>query len=491
MSTVELERSLTAWLEDVESREAPSELLGRTFAVTRVARQRRPAFARVSVAMADVRILPRIDFSPAIAIALLVLLGLLMIGTLVVGSRLFTQHTGWQLLDRAPVDGGYTWVSEVTAGGPGLVALGNTVEPVQTECGREVRGRIWTSANGGGWADQSPAAFADVRMEKIVRAGGKVYALGTTGAACDDGGLPSYATWSSSDGVTWAALADSSALAGSFISSVIDVGGTPLAIGIYQEAEPPDGSGALETRIWATTDTGWALLATLDQVVVGRAAASGDIVLAVGSDLEGKSKLFRSDDGGRTWSTPTLELDEIGAVAAAGGRFLLAGGRFDDELQTVLASDDGLSWSDGESLPHRIVAIWSTGGRFIAAGMSPSGEVECAEWTSGPIATAYMSLEPGETAQAIPTQPEPTGSFCIRGREPGLETWVSDDGLAWRDSAPLPERGNGPPEITVPIPAASYSFAGTADAIVIANPTFGEMLWFSPFGEFVGPDVEE
>jgi hypothetical protein len=487
MSTSSLERSLAAWLDEVEPREAPSELLSRTLAVTRVTDQRRPAIARLNVAVSRARFFPAIEVSPLIAVALLALLVLLLLGAIVVGNRLFTNHTGWRLLDRPPAEGAYTWVSDVSAGGHRLVAVGNTAVPEASECGRDVSGRVWTSPDGAQWTDQTSAAFADVRLEKVVHAGDKSYVIGTTQAACDSHGLPSYATWSSTDGVAWTALADSSALAGSFVTSVVDVGGIPLAIGMYQEAEPPNGSSVLETRVWTATGTGWTLLATLDRAVGGKAVTSGDIILVKATDFEGKSMLLRSEDGGKTWSTPTVGVDDIQAIAAAGGRFLLAGSKPNGDLGSgviTLLSEDGKSWTEGEQRPAPIVDIWSAGGHFIVGELEPPDGQDCAEWTSAPIATAYKSLEPGETVQSGPAQPEPTGSFCIRIREPGFTTAVSEDGLTWRNGARLPERGDQLPEITVPIPGSTYSLAGTEEALVVVNPTFGEMLWFSPFSEF-------
>jgi hypothetical protein len=129
MSTSSLERSLAAWLDEVEPREAPSELLSRTLAVTRVTDQRRPAIARLNVAVSRARFFPAIEVSPLIAVALLALLVLLLLGAIVVGNRLFTNHTGWRLLDRPPAEGAYTWVSDVSAGGHRLVAVGNTAVP--------------------------------------------------------------------------------------------------------------------------------------------------------------------------------------------------------------------------------------------------------------------------------------------------------------------------------------------------------------------------
>jgi hypothetical protein len=488
MTMSSLERSLAMWLEEVEPREAPAYLLTQTFAATRVTRQRQPILARVGVALADARFFPRLELSPLVAIALIALLALLLLGAVIVGGRLLVQHTGWRVLDRVPVDGAYTWVSDVSAGGAGLVAVGNGAVPAASACGRELDGRVWTSANGADWAEQAFAGLADARLEKVVQAGGKVYALGTTGAACDSDGLPTYATWTSADASAWTRLADSSALDGSFVTSVIDAGGVPLAFGMYQQADPPDGSGAFETRIWRATENGWSQLASFDQAAAGRAVASGHIVLATTFDREGKSRLLRSEDGGQTWSETAVDVDAVGALAAVEGRFVLAGYRVENDVDAVsvtLVSEDGRSWSSGGSPPFQVVELWAVGNHFLAGGMDFAGEQGCAERTSAPIPTPYLSLDPGETSPVVPTEPTPSGSFCLRLREPGFVTSVSEDGITWRESARLPDRGNDPPAITVPIPAASYSLAGTRNALVVVNPTFGGTLWVAPFDEFV------
>ena len=117
--------------------------------------------------------------------------------------------------------------------------------------------------------------------------------------------------------------------------------------------------------------------------------------------------------------------------------------------------------------------------------MAPiTSQPDCAEWVSGPAATAYRTLDPGETPTEEASAPAPTASLCLRYREPAYRSWESEDGLTWTAAATLPERGRQLPDITVPIPASSYGLAGTGDAVLVSNPTFGDMVWFSPAGEF-------
>ena len=497
MTTADVERTLAAWLEEVEPHGLPSDLLTRTFSVTRGTSPRRPLIARFSIATADARILPRLDVSPAVGMAVVLLLLALLIGAFIVGSRLFTLSSGWRHLEDASVDGVTTWVSDVAAVGPGLVVIGNTVEEIEGGCGRQLDGRIWTSPDGAAWTDRGREIFADVRLEKLVPAGDRVYALGTTDAACGTGAQPINQSWSSTDAVTWSSVAGASDMDGSFLSVAVDAGGVPIVFGAYQQPMPPDGTGASETRVWTATQTGWIRIATLDNPYVAQAAAIDNVVLASAVDFEGRSRILRSVDGGRTWVEMAVEADDVMALSAADGRFALFGARRSDDGSAVpvllVSEDEGISWSEGPTPPFFVVEAWSVGGRVIAAGQGePIGEPECVESSSAPIGTAYRSLEPGETAEPTGTkEAHPSESFCIRFREPGWQTWQSDDGVVWHEGAGLPDRGRELPEITVPIPNSSYRLIGRSDVFVITNPTFGDMVWLSRADEFAAADEED
>lgn len=494
MSAMDVERSLDTWLEQTEPSMVPADLLSRTFEVTRRTGQRGAYLARLGGGLAEVRARSRIQVSPAAAMAILLLLLALALGALLVGSRLFTRHTSWQALDQTQVEGAATWVTDMATSGPLLVAVGNTAVPAAGECGREMRGRVWASDGGGGWADRGGTTFVNARIEKVGHAGGRFYILATTDAACGQGGPPSYASWSSVDGVQWTSVPGAVALDGSFVGEVIEANGRLLAFGLYQEPSPPDGTGAAEARVWAVTDAGWTQLSTIDQVFVGQAAALGGTVLATAFDFEGSAKLFRSSDGGATWSETPVDLDQFSFVGATRQGFVVTGDqRVNEESKpAVLWSADGSVWTAGTPFADQVVGLWSTGAHLVAATMGPPllGEDDCAEWTSGPRPTAYRSLEPGETPSSETAPPAPLASYCRRIREPGYQAWLSDDSVAWRQAAVLPERGRELPEITVPIPNSNYILTGMGDAVFVANPTFGQMVWFAPLSEFAPPDEQ-
>lgn len=487
MRNQDLDQTLNAWFDDVEPRSAPPQLVGGVLETTRRTAQRRRATARWSAAFADARNWGSVRLSPVAAVVIVALLIVALLAAAAVGTRLLSQAgPGWRTLDRSEVDGGFTWVSHVASGGPGLVAVGSTVVPTDDGCGRAMRGRVWTSAGGTDWADQSVALFDDLRLERIVESGNTLYALGTTGASCSESATPSYATAVSTDGLAWTQLPDSAAFDGSFILTLIDVQGTPFALGIYQDAEPPDGTGRSETRVWRLADNAWEQTATIEGVFLHDAAAVAGVVVATGTDQQGRQSVWRSTDGGSTWSITRTDPYRVAAVESAGGRFIAVGDRgaaAGESEPASLVSDDGVEWRLAVTLTGSVHDMWAGDGGMVALSSANFSD-ECAEWGSpGSVPVAVPTDGTPTALVASPSTPGGSGEVCIRLRQV-TDSWYSSDGVSWHPSTTLPELMGDPPELTQPIPASSYSVAVGSEGVVVTSPTFAGRVWFSPLSDF-------
>lgn len=113
-------------------------------------------------------------------------------------------------------------VRDVTAGGPGVIAVGR-------EGGNAAS---WTSSDGRSWR-QAPTAGAlgGARMLHIVTTSHGFSAIGTV----SDG---SGAAWTSPDGTSWTKLDLGATFAGALISAVGEIGGRTVVFGATQAGKP-------------------------------------------------------------------------------------------------------------------------------------------------------------------------------------------------------------------------------------------------------------
>lgn len=322
MTPTDTERMLGAWFERAEPSREPADMLPAVFAVTHQMKQRRGIVGRFHAAIAEVREMTRINSSPAFVILVLTaLLVAALVGIAIIGGGQ-PRQPGWRVLDRSEVPDTYTWVSQVSAGGPGLVAVGVTSGPADDACDRATRGRIWTSVDGDTWTDVGVDQFPDTRLEAVARAGEMVYAFGSVDASCDVGGNGSFTTWQSTNGATWERIGTSSAFDGSFISTLVEVGGVLLAPGTFQEPEPPDGSGLTQARVWTLSDGAWQQTASIDGVVISSVAAEGPRLVALGYSVPERlsDRRFCRERGRRPQlcSAPTVVLGAVSVRCGAG-----------------------------------------------------------------------------------------------------------------------------------------------------------------------------
>ena len=174
------------------------------------------------------------------------------------------------------------------------------------------------------------------------------------------GGTEGRMAYSTDNGVTWTAVANSpfgSATDGtSSIRSIAYGGGRFIAMGASMAAYSPDGI------IWTA----------LDQYPVSRhVVAYGDGKFVVGGAT---GTMAYSTDNGASWTSITNSIiypGIIGSIAYGDGKFVAGG----EKAGTMAYSTDGVTWNDMANSPfntapsnaHYIYGIAYGGGKFVAA----------------------------------------------------------------------------------------------------------------------------
>jgi hypothetical protein len=180
-------------------------------------------------------------------------------------------------------------VHDVTAGGPGLVAVGGTT--LDLGDGADDReAEVWTSADGNVWerVDTTGSGFSGEgnQLANVVRAGPK----GLIAAGYDTLDDHDAAVWTSADGMTWSQVGDRDVLGGPYdqqIHGLTLVGSGWVAAG-WTHPEEKDKNAA----IWVSEDgMTWERMTDTDASLGGSGsqqveavAASGATIVAVGVD---------------------------------------------------------------------------------------------------------------------------------------------------------------------------------------------------------------
>ncbi|RKS71134.1 hypothetical protein BZB76_5620 [Actinomadura pelletieri DSM 43383] len=320
------------------------------------------------------------------------------VGSTVVAVGGETDPQGARGLFLTSGDGGRTFRSATQQGTDGGVAPSGGVPSavggssrgwVAIGSGTEFSGAVWTSENGTEWRRQ-PDAVGDVfgkgnRVQRIVATDSGYFAIGENsknGQFTDS----APAVWLSGDGRRW-------------------------------EARVGD-------QIGVRVNNG-----TISLV---EAAASGDVILLEGlvtpkSGKQGPYRLvWRSEDGGRTWSTSDVPVPKGSRGLVVGGgepgflavREIKSGGKLYGQAYT---SKDGRSWTAAGALrtsgylrTHRVVG--DTNG-YVAVivrdrDMLLSRSADGAAWKAAGMAESKPGLEITGTAAA-------GGRSVLVGREPG------------------------------------------------------------------------
>lgn len=357
----------------------------------------------------------------------------------------------WQRLDDFPPPGAS--VISITTYAGGFVAVGNV--PSDRRCEDLNDGRIWTSADGHGWAE-ADVDLADVTVTKAVNAGGTIYAFGSEGSwdCPSDRSL----VVSSNDGIGWR-IADMNVGQNEYFYDYTSVGATLLALG-----EAYDSDGRFLGSVWTSTNgVEWDLAPDSPESAfeLEGAVASGDTVVAFDYGAE---PAWVSTDGGSNWITAAYKplYDVYLPKAAAGSeRFVAVGAACcttpNQEFGYAIASTDGVTWHESDpfgfrQVPQGVVALPDS---FVTIGRQSWSSHDGLSWVLGPELPGY------ESDGSVPPTGAATADTVVIIND--RQAWAADMVVLNSASNGQPPRRPEMPEIGVRYPATLWTHCGWPD----------------------------
>ena len=326
----------------------------------------------------------------------------------------------------------------VTAGGPGLVAVGSDGKTAA----------VWTSVDGITWSrvphDEAVLGGGGATLMFSVTAGGPgLVAVGSIFDERDELDESDAAVWTSVDGITWSRVPHDEAVFGGARMSGVTVGGPGLVavgsdvgtdgvgVGIDQDS-PPERDAVVLTSVdgitWSRVPHDEAIFGGVDNQEMMDVTVGGSGLVAVGTDGEGiidnsgnqVAAVWTSVDG-ITWSrVPPEAVPGGGADLAlwsvtAGGPGLVAVG-WDRPHAMVWTSVDGVSWSRvphdeegfGPAIGWGMVSVTATDSGVVAVGDSVWTSVDGITWsrlpddeTNFPTSTGWGVIAAGPGLVAV------------------------------------------------------------------------------------------
>jgi hypothetical protein len=286
---------------------------------------------------------------------------------------------------------------DVTAGGPGLVAVG------ESGPARDFDAAVWTSPDGITWSrvPHNEAIFggeAYQGMSSVTVGGPGLVAVGSDGPHTDR----SAAVWTSPDGVTWTRVPHDEAVFGGGSMHSVTVGGPGLvAVGADGNPQTAIHNAVVWTSpdgiTWSRVPHDEAIFGGETGVWMSSVTAGGPGLVAVGSQWSfgaSTAAVWTSPDG-ITWSrvshNETVFAGAVmGSVIAAGPGLVAVGSAGSDAA--VWASPDGTTWSRaphdeaifGGEANYGISSVTAAGPGLVAVGGSSFGQEDGqgAVWTS-------------------------------------------------------------------------------------------------------------
>ena len=316
------------------------------------------------------------------------------------------------------------WMNSVTAGGPGLVAVGS----VGTEW--DLDAAVWTSADGLTWSrvpnDEAVFGGPSFQWMSSVTAGGPgLVAVGWTGNKWDEDA--DAAVWTSGDGITWSRVPHEESVFGGAEMTGVTAGGP----GLVAVGEVESGGAA----VWTSVDgISWSRVPHDEAVFGGAEEMSGVTVGGPG----------------------------LVAVGSAAGRITVHEGEVDWEpLAAVWTSVDGVTWSrvphdeavfGGANVVQRLSSVTAGGPGLVAVGRENVGGGDDSVGSRAYDAAVWTSVD-GVTWSRVPHEETVfggTGSQAMYGvtmtdaglvavghdggyydTRPNAAVWTSIDGFTW------------------------------------------------------------
>lgn len=378
---------------------------------------------------------------------------------------------GW---GRVPHDdavfGAETAIHDVTGGGPGFVAVGQS----------GMSAAVWVSTDGRSWSrvPDDPDVFSDGVGAQVAAGGAGLVAVGGSG--------PTVLT--SPDGISWTRLDLVEAGFGNAASlGAVTMGESQFVVG-GRKCAP-----ACSVAFWISGDGAAWQEATVDEALEGtnvrQIVPDGSGFVAVGSASGPESSVgavWVSDDGSR-WTRVGASDDVFAAalietVAAAGEGFLAFGSDSslgEDGHPVVWTSPDGVTWSrvllDPDVFQNANVSrVVASGEGFVAVGMDRNGG---ALWLSPDgLDWERVAIEDGDRGFIEAVVADGPGLVAVG------QQWITPDsyvGAVWV----LPPEASAPAETTPLPPGPSATESGWARvAIDPALATDGRFYDIAPAG---------
>jgi hypothetical protein len=285
---------------------------------------------------------------------------------------------------------------DVTAGGPGLVAVGWDGQRILDDT-PDVDAAIWTSVDGVTWSrvPHDEEVFGGAWITSVTVGGPGLVAVGGTDGYWTDGDA---VVWTSVNGITWSRVPHDETIFGGANSQVINdvtIGGPGLvAVGQDGGIGPWDNNPDTNAAVWTSPDgITWSRVPH-DETVFGTGGnpsmlsvtAGGPGLVAVGADYWppelAETPVWTSPDG-ITWTRVPDDVTVRGSMyVSAGGPGLLvavgdavaaAPGGAGVPTPTVWTSVDGITWSRvpatmTQSSVGWVVRVTISGQHFVVVG---------------------------------------------------------------------------------------------------------------------------
>ncbi len=290
---------------------------------------------------------------------------------------------------------GLQTMNAVTAGGPGVVAVGFSGLGV---------GAVWTSPDGLAWARVSDdegifSADSSTKLNAVVAGGPGVVAAGANSAGA--------AVWTSPDGETWSLVSDEGTFGGSQEIYGLTAGGPGfVAVGTTGYVE---GSAA---AVWTSPDgIAWTRIPDTAETYTAGTRATMTAVAVAGSGLVAVGRDHHDDTDAAVWTSPDgITWTRVPHDAA------IFGGPDDQTMEAVTPGGPGL------------VAVGQDGGGDgvgAAVWTSPDGRA----WTRIPADLDTFGGSEARGMWGITTDgPELVAVGAVGS---GSAIWTSPDGVVW------------------------------------------------------------